>query len=62
MSTRDFMTSPHDSLRAPREASPAFRIASHYHANHDRWVGYGLAFVYGSLCTLSALGLLTGPY
>jgi len=59
---RDFITTPHDSIRAPREASPSVRIGDHYHSHPDRWVGYGLAFVAGALCVLGALGMLTGPY
>ena len=29
--TRNFMLSPHNSLRTPREASPAFRMAERTH-------------------------------
>ena len=59
--TRNFMTQPHSSLRTPREASPAFRIGEHYSSNPERWVGYGLAFVFGALAMLAALGMLSGP-
>lgn len=59
--TRNFLAQPHNTLRAPREASPAFRIGEHYHNNPDRWVGYGLAFVAGSLITLGVLGMLSVP-
>lgn len=59
--TRNFLLSPHNSLRTPREASPAFRIGEHYSSNPERWVGYGVAFVFGALAMLGALGLLGVP-
>lgn len=59
--TRNFLLRPHSSLITPREASTAFRIGDHYHANPERWVGYGVAFVFGALAMLGALGLLGVP-
>jgi Asp-tRNA(Asn)/Glu-tRNA(Gln) amidotransferase A subunit family amidase len=59
--TRDFITRPYDSLIAPRVASAAFRLGEHYNTNPDRWVGYGIAAVFGALATLAALGLLGVP-
>jgi hypothetical protein len=59
--TRNFLLRPHSSLITPREASPAFRIGEHYSSNPERWVGYGLAFVFGALAMLAALGMLSVP-
>ena len=52
--TRNFMTQPHSSLRTPREASPAFRLAER---THQRPVISDRAVCLGAVA-LAALALL----
>lgn len=55
--TRNFMLSPHNSLRTPREASPAFRLHGHHSATPPRPVISDRAVCLGAVA-LAALALL----